>query len=282
MAIQTVYYRLKIEGTGWRYRPLAVGRRPHAAKNGPYFIRVRNGAGKYQWVKHDTEHAAEKAAKAAPIARQAQELGLTVDDVTNEANTIRTSIKAAVENYLQDRRFGRPRSIAAYENAFDQLLANLPLGVRFIDQLATSRALNSHVEFLHGRGYSNKTLTNRMGFVFSLLKANGVDKPSKLIKLPKVQRTRTKAYNSDELSKLFAAMKPEEYLRYLFFVRTGCREQEVQYATWKDLDLKGLRFTVSGDGKSDVAFLPKNHEERQVPLTTELGLLLADHNKYAI
>jgi len=79
MAIQTVYCRQKIEGTGWRYRPLAVGRRPEAAKNGPYFIRVRDRAGKYQWVKHDTERAAQKAARAAPIARQAQELGLTVD-----------------------------------------------------------------------------------------------------------------------------------------------------------------------------------------------------------
>ena len=49
-----------------------------------------------------------------------------------------------------------------------------------------------------------------------------------------------------------------------------------------DLDLQGLRFTVSGEGKSDVAFLPKNHEERQVPLTTELGSLLADHKKHAV
>src|SRR3984893_1203610 len=282
MPIQTVYYRQKIAGTGWRYRPLTVGRRPEAAKNGPYFIRVRNSAGKYQWLRHDSEQAAEKAAKVAPVARQAQELGLTVDDLTNEAKSNRISIKTAVENYLQDRRFGRPRSIAAYENAFDQLLENLPRGVRFIDQLATSRALNSYVEFLREQDYSNKTITIRMGFVFSLLKANGVDKPSKLVKLPKVQRTRTKAYNSDELSKLFAAMTPEEYLRYLFFVRTGCREQEVQYATLKDLDLKGLRFMVSGDGKSDVAFVPKNHEERQVPLTTELGSLLADYKRHAV
>ena len=195
MAIQSVYYRQKNEGTGWRYRPLAVGRRPEAAKNGPCFIRVRDGTGKYQWVKHDTEHAAQKAAKAAPVARQAQELGLTVDDLTNEANINRISIKTAVENYLQDRRFGRPRSIAAYENAFDQLLENV-----------TSRALNSYVEFLRERDYSNKTVTIRMGFVFALLKANGVEKPSNLMKLPKVQRTWTKAYNPDELSKLFAAM----------------------------------------------------------------------------
>ncbi len=282
MAIQTVYYRQKIDGTGWRYRPLAVGRRPQAARNGPYFIRVRNSAGKYQWVKHDTEYAAQKAAKAAPVARQAQELGLTVDELTNEASTNRISIKTAVENYMQDRRFVRPRSVAAYKNAFDQLLENLPRAVRFIDQLATSRVLNSYVELLREQEYSNKTITIRMGFIFSLLKANGVERSSKLIKLPKVQRTRTKAYNPDELSKLFAAMTPEEYLRYLFFVRTGCREQEVQYATWKDLDLKGLRFMVSGDGKSDVAFVPKNHEERQVPLTTELGSLLADYKKHAV
>src|SRR5207245_5465297 len=122
MAIQTVYYRQKIAGTGWRYRPLTVGRRPEVAKNGPYFIRVRDNSGKYQWVKHDTERAAERAAKAAPVARQAQELGLTVDDLTNEANANRIPIKTAVENYLQDRRFGRPRSIAAYENAFDHVL----------------------------------------------------------------------------------------------------------------------------------------------------------------
>jgi len=73
MAIQTVYYRQKIEGTGWRYRPLPVGRRTEAAKIGPYFIRVRDSAAKYQWVRHDTEQAAARAAKAAPAARKAQE-----------------------------------------------------------------------------------------------------------------------------------------------------------------------------------------------------------------
>ena len=55
----------------------------------------------------------------------------------------------------------------------------------------------------------------------------------------------------------------------------------VQYATWRDFDLKNLRYTVTGEGKSDVAFVPKNHEERSVPLTTELGSLLAEHKKHA-
>lgn len=115
-----------------------------------------------------------------------------------------------------------------------------------------------------------------MGLVFSLLKANVVEIPSKLIKPHKVQQARTKAYNPDELSNLFVAMTPEEYLRYLFFVRTGCREREVQDAAWKDLDLKELCFTLSGESKSDVGFLTKNHEGRQIPRTTELAALLAD------
>ncbi len=110
MAIQTVYYRQKIEGTGWRYRPLTVGRRPEAAKNSPYFIRVRDGGGKYQWVTHHTEQAAEKAAKAGPVARQAQELGLTVDDLTNKANTNRVSIKTAVSDAHDQSLLTRTRS----------------------------------------------------------------------------------------------------------------------------------------------------------------------------
>jgi integrase/recombinase XerD len=67
-----------------------------------------------------------------------------------------------------------------------------------------------------------------MGFVFSFLKSNGVENPSRLIKVPKVHKTRTKAYNSEELTKLFAAMTPDEYLRYLYLCPHGCREQEVQ------------------------------------------------------
>jgi hypothetical protein len=94
---------------------LGVGRRPEAAKNGPFYIRVRDAANKYKWQKHNTESAAKEAAERAPVARQAQELGLTLDEVTNTANVNRVSIKVAVENYVHDRRFGRPRSVAAYE-----------------------------------------------------------------------------------------------------------------------------------------------------------------------
>ena len=126
----TVYYRHKTDRR-WSYFALGIGRRPEAARNGPFFIRVRNGTNKYTWQKHETENAARKAAERAPVARKAQELGLVPDDVTNETNKHRVSIKTAVENYLNERRFGRPRSIEVYENVFGQLVENLPNGIRF-------------------------------------------------------------------------------------------------------------------------------------------------------
>lgn len=144
MAISTIYFRHKTPH-GWRYSALGIGRRSEAARNGPFFIRVRDGANKYKWQKHDTENAAKKAAERAPVARKAQELGLLPDDVTNETNKDRVPIKTAVENYLNERRFGRPRSIKAYENVFDQLLANLPALEYYERQFSSSRL---HIQLL--------------------------------------------------------------------------------------------------------------------------------------
>lgn len=98
MAISTVYYRHKTN-RGWRYSALGVGRYPKAAKSGPFFIRVRDAANKYKWQKHQTESAAKAAAELAPVARQASELGLTVDGVTNTANVNRRPIQAAINDY---------------------------------------------------------------------------------------------------------------------------------------------------------------------------------------
>src|ERR1700683_3567408 len=114
MAISTIYYRHKTP-RGWRYFALGVGRKPGAAKNGPFFIRIRDQANKYKWQKHDTEIAARKAAERAPVARKAQELGLLVDDLTEETIRDRVPAKVAIEAYLHERRFGRPRSIAVYK-----------------------------------------------------------------------------------------------------------------------------------------------------------------------
>jgi integrase/recombinase XerD len=120
-----------------------------------------------------------------------------------------------------------------------------------------------------------------MGVIFSLLKdyarETGVEHPSKLVSLPEPVQKRAKAYSNEEIGKLFQVMDADDKLRYLFFLHTGCREQEVTFATWNDVDFRQRKFHVTGDGKQDVNFVPKNHEERWIPLTTELHDLLKEH-----
>jgi integrase len=84
-----------------------------------------------------------------------------------------------------------------------------------------------------------------MGVVFSLLKDNkketDVEYPSQLVSMPKPVQKRPKAYSDEDIIELFSAMvdeegRPdnEEKARYLFFLHTGCREQEVVFMTrWK-------------------------------------------------
>src|SRR5262249_3109889 len=67
--------------------------------------------------------------------------------------------------------------------------------------------------------------------------------------------------------------------RYLFFLTTGCREQEVSHATWDDIDCEDSTYDITGSSKEDVNFVPKNHEERQVLLSPELLSLLEERYK---
>lgn len=194
--------------------------------------------------------------------------------VTQPKTETDPTISDAIQAYLYEHRFGRPRSIKAYECAFDQLLKYAPRSLQTIKQLGTTAALNAYVDHLVRAGFAPKTVAIRMGHIFSLLKANGVANSSKLVKLRKVVPSKPKAYNAEDLQKLFAAMDAEEYVRYLFFLSTGCREQEVSYATWRDIDFRNLRYTVTGEGKVDVNFVPKSHQERWTPISTDLAKLL--------
>jgi integrase/recombinase XerD len=64
---------------------------------------------------------------------------------------------------------------------------------------------------------------------------------------------------------LLCASTPEEWLILSFFLTTGCREQEVTYATWPDVDFKRKVFTVRDH--PEYGFKPKDYEERPIPLT---------------
>jgi integrase/recombinase XerD len=98
--------------------------------------------------------------------------------------------------------------------------------------------------------------------------------------IPKYTDPEVDYYSQDELDKFFAACDEEERIRYMFFLRSGCREREVMYATWAD-----IHFAEHADEKPSeeqpasiyrvtekpaMGFTIKNHKSRDIPLSDDL------------
>jgi integrase len=64
----------------------------------------------------------------------------------------------------------------------------------------------------------------------------------------------------------------EEKERYKFFLGSSLREKEVTFAEWDDIDF--AKGTIRVHAKKEVGFTVKNHEERRVPLPTDLVEML--------
>lgn len=279
MQTRAIYVREKRQA-GWRYRNITKKGTRNSHESGPFYINILvNDKPKWHPLDASDVDAAKKLADKYDAAQDATANGLTVIESTDGTTTVET----AVEQYLKLHRNDRPKTVQQYTTALESLKA-MPKGFT-VKQLATANALDKVLQGLEAEGYSKKTIHTRMGIVFSLLKRfkkeTGVEYASELVSIPKPVSSRPKAYSNEDIDTLWANMDGEEDLRYLFFLTTGCREQEVAFATWDDIDCENQTYNVTGNGKDDANFVPKNHEERRAPLSTELCELLEKRKKVA-
>jgi integrase len=100
----------------------------------------------------------------------------------------------------------------------------------------------------------------------------GLKNPAARIKPLAVAKRLVDTYEEEELDRLFAACSPEELAMFKAFFYTGLREQELANLHWPDVNLsKGLLFVRA---KPEQGFIPKDWEERTIPLHPELITLL--------
>jgi integrase/recombinase XerC len=79
-------------------------------------------------------------------------------------------------------------------------------------------------------------------------------------------------YEEEELEQFFQACTLEEKAVFKTFYFTGLREQELAHLHWTDINLK--KGVLSITAKPEQGFVPKNWEEREIPLHKELRELL--------
>jgi integrase len=264
----TIYNRSQNHAGKWRYARVKIGR---GIKTGdipaPFYVR-RSLNGKQVWDRlHATtfvEAQSEANQREAGLAAQAE--GLVVGGLGRG-----TTVAGAVEVFLRHAAMSKkPKTVTGYRLNLTQFKDSTK--AIFLGEI-TKDTLRAFRDWMSQQGYDPRTQHNRMLTVLSLLKENKISTGFSLRRdLPTYEENPPVPFNEDELKRMFAAMDEEEIVRYKFFLGTAAREQEVQYASWQDVDLEKMEFHVRA--KKDFGFTPKNHERRTVPMPGSLAKLL--------
>jgi integrase len=269
-----IYLRTKNDDGKWRYSKVeeGVGKRTSLLKP-PFYARPTiNGKQVWQLLHAINFNDAKDEAEHLGVGLQAQAKGMTVAELDVLSNAHRLPLKAVVEIYLELKKSKAKKTLQQYRLTLEEFVTILAeRRIRFLDAV-TVEALRFYKDAMIEKGYASKTLATRINIVYFMLKKNGVEARVPHDELPAVETENAIPYTQHELDKLFAAMSSEEKERYSFFLGTAARSQEVQFASWQDIDFNKNEFHVRR--KLDVGFYPKSHESRTVPLPKTLVAML--------
>src|SRR5260221_3084307 len=266
----SVYFRApRVEGQ--KNRPYVAIEEKRGVKTSgyaaPFYVRRHGG-----WHRLSAQAFAE-----AQVERNGIENGKTA-----VATDGRVTLKTAVEQFLEMKKRKNDSTVQNYTYNLNEFLAKT--SAKFVDEFADQkngrRLFDEFISVLEKDGAAPKTIENKVMVTVFMLREAGIDKPFRMVKdlLPTVEEEVAEPYTQDELKKIFAATEDErEYVAFMFFLVTACREKEVAFAQWDDV--------VMIDGKphyrvqSKAGFTTKNHKKRDVQINQELVDLLATHKK---
>ena len=270
----TVYTRQKRDGR-WRYERVKEGRGHKLGDSvGPFYLRYTHEGRQVLSKPLATIAEAREEATRLRAGYEAKAHGLTVEELDELKNPNRLRLANAIQNFLDLKKNKEPKTIAAYRLHLDGFAASTK--IRFLDEV-TADTMRAYDRQMAADGYADKTRRNRLMTVAFLLKKYKIENPLPSDELPTVNEEAAIPYTSAQLKKLFAVMDEEETLRYQFFLGTGCREREVTFAAWDDIEYDEGVYHVQR--KPEVGFNIKNHQNRPTPVPTSVLQALAKRQK---
>jgi integrase len=233
---------------------------------GQYFLRYAVG-GKWRWEKvgKDPFTALDSLRKR----EHSLALGIGLPELTQAVAKV--TLTDSVTRYLENCARLKKRSRSGYTCSLNLFLSSTQ--ARHVDEIIKQDLIDFETRMLK-MGYEDRTVDNRLGHVVTFLRSHDVKDVSHH---RKYTEKIVKAYRADELKKLFAAANGDEHLLFFFFLCTGAREQEAQFACWSDVDFEDSVFTVKQ--KIDLGFSPKDYEEREIPIPDSLVTALRERRR---
>ena len=237
---------------------------------GSYFIQWCQNAHRYrEAVGADPQDAADKGrVKQAEIA--AARNGIIPAPPQPEPAPQRTPLAEALDDYLNYVRDHRSlRTFRTYRPILNSFKTFCPK--RHVDEVERQDLLDFSTHCMK-QGQEGKSIYNKLVVLSQVLKQHGKRKVLTSADWPSFVETVRPIYEDSELERLFKSCKPDEEIRFKFYLMSGFRDAEGRFVTWRDVDFKHLAVRVTA--KPHWAFHPKNWEEREVPVPQKLIALL--------
>lgn len=245
-----------------------VAGKPEHHPEGVYNLRYRKN-GKLVWesVGTDPQTAATKRSKQE-LLLATQEAGIEVVNETSEPEG--QPLAEAVAEYLAEVKAAKAKkTYTAYSHTIQGFAKTCKKAtIEAVDR----KDILAYRDSLKEKGNVPRTISNRFMYLKTFVLHFGLPWP--LLKTDRVRYTEKEvsAYSAQEIQSLLAVANQDETELIQFLLCTGVREQEAEYATWRDVDFEERTYTVRE--KLDMGFTPKDKEEGSIPIPDLLVQLL--------
>jgi integrase/recombinase XerD len=225
-----------------------------------WYVPSDNGKQKQKWacVGPDPE--------AAFTARQNKEDELA-GGMTNAAPVQSAqTLKVQVDEYLKGllNKGKSHKTYVGYKQHLNLFLAFCP---RPLMSMVTEKDLEAFCGWLRDNyGHTNATIFNVFQSLNAFWRKHKMLLPLDRKDWPKPGKKVVEPYDPEELLQLFNACDFETRVAFMFFLGTGCREQETSNAWWRDINFRTKTLTV----RFKPAWSPKDKAERVIPLNSSL------------
>jgi integrase/recombinase XerD len=274
---------VQLSGKGWRYCPVLVS--PNGRVK-PDFVLVdgkaeqhKEGTYSIEWYADGKRHRqsvgrdcleAQNAMLRQQHLLKSKMLGLALPDGTD---LTRARFSDAATEFLNEVKQGkRPKTYVQYEVALRYFAEFRNKRICDIER----RDLLDYMHFLRDtKLLSRRTVWTKINVVVQFLKTLGVTGLMKKKDWPQYVEPEPEIYTDQQLLKFFASCNGTEQVIFDFFLTTGLRDQEVQHVCKKDIDL--AQQVVRITEKPQWGFIPKDWEQREVPIPDRTVALLKSH-----